>query len=247
MKEQLYTIPVNDAFDKDCECPICAMRKVLETNAVEYTMGPSYMEDDVRMNTDKMGFCREHMNMLLLQKNKLGLALILKTHIDHTNKEIQKLTQKPIKAGSLFKKAAENPVFDYTEKLTHSCFICDRINHTFDRYIHTVLQLWKTDEAFRNKYASSKGFCTEHFGVLVKAAQGSLKGSQLDEFLKVTTKLYLDNMQRLADDLEWFTDKFDYRYKDAPWCNSKDAIPRAVIKTNGILEDEDEKKTQSSI
>ena len=64
MKEQLYTIPVNDAFDKDCECPICAMRKVLETNAVEYTMGPSYMEDDVRMNTDKMGFCREHMNML---------------------------------------------------------------------------------------------------------------------------------------------------------------------------------------
>ena len=32
-------------LDKDCECPICAMRKVLETNAVEYTMGPSYMED----------------------------------------------------------------------------------------------------------------------------------------------------------------------------------------------------------
>ena len=83
--------------------------------------------------------------------------------------------------------------------------------------------------------------------MLVKAAQGSLKGSQLDEFLKVTTKLYLDNMQRLADDLEWFTDKFDYRYKDAPWKNSKDAIPRAVIKTNGILEDEGEKKTQSSI
>ncbi len=239
MKEQLYTIPVNDAFDKNCECSICAMKKVLETNAIEYTMGPSYMEDDVRMNTDKLGFCREHMNMLLQQKNKLGLALILKTHIDHTNKEIAGLVKKPVKTNSFFKKTVENPVLDYTQKLTHSCFICERIDNTFNRYINTVLQLWKTDESFRKKYASSKGFCTEHFGVLVKAAQETLKGSQLDDFMQITTKLYLDNMQRLADDLEWFADKFDYRYKDAPWKNSKDAIPRAVIKTNGILEEDE--------
>lgn len=239
MKEQLYTIPVNDAFDKNCECSICAMKKVLETNAIEYTMGPSYMEDDVRMNTDKLGFCREHMNRLLQQKNKLGLALILKTHIDHTNKEIAGLVKKPVKTNSFFKKAVENPVLDYTQKLTHSCFICERIDNTFNRYINTVLQLWKTDESFRKKYASSKGFCTEHFGVLVKAAQETLKGSQLDDFMQITTKLYLDNMQRLADDLEWFADKFDYRYKDAPWKNSKDAIPRAVIKTNGILEEDE--------
>ena len=202
-------------------------------------MGPSYMEDDVRMNTDKLGFCREHMNRLLQQKNKLGLALILKTHIDHTNKEIAGLVKKPVKTNSFFKKAVENPVLDYTQKLTHSCFICERIDNTFNRYINTVLQLWKTDESFRKKYASSKGFCTEHFGVLVKAAQETLKGSQLDDFMQITTKLYLDNMQRLADDLEWFADKFDYRYKDAPWKNSKDAIPRAVIKTNGILEEDE--------
>ena len=41
MKEKIYTIPVNDAFDKDCECPLCAMYQELENNAVEYTMGPS--------------------------------------------------------------------------------------------------------------------------------------------------------------------------------------------------------------
>ena len=29
MKEKLYTIPVNDAFAKDCECPLCAMYKEL--------------------------------------------------------------------------------------------------------------------------------------------------------------------------------------------------------------------------
>ena len=37
MKEKIYTIPVNDAFDKDCECPLCAMYQELENNAVEYT------------------------------------------------------------------------------------------------------------------------------------------------------------------------------------------------------------------
>ena len=46
MAEQLYTIPVNDAFTTDCECPICEMNRQLERNAIEYTMGPSYMEDD---------------------------------------------------------------------------------------------------------------------------------------------------------------------------------------------------------
>ena len=55
MKEKLYTIPINDAFAMDSECPICAMKTILENNAVEFTMGPSYMEDDIRMETDRTG------------------------------------------------------------------------------------------------------------------------------------------------------------------------------------------------
>ena len=51
MAEQLYTIPVNDAFHADCECPLCQMQKTLEEHAIEYTMGPSYMEDDNRAMT----------------------------------------------------------------------------------------------------------------------------------------------------------------------------------------------------
>ena len=33
MKEKIYTIPVNDAFSSDCECPICSMYKALEDDA----------------------------------------------------------------------------------------------------------------------------------------------------------------------------------------------------------------------
>lgn len=241
MKEKLYTIPVNDAFSQDCECPICVMRKTLEDNAIEYTMGPSYMEDDVRMETDRLGFCRIHMMALSKQKNKLGLALILKTHMDRTIKEIKELSKKPVKTGGLFKKVSENPVADYIDQLNHSCFICERINNTFNRYITTILHLWKHDPAFKETVKKGKGFCTEHFGVLLKEGQKSLNSTEYEEFISIIGKLYLEHMQRVTDDVDWFTDKFDYRYADAPWKNSKDAIPRAIIKTNGIIEDEEKK------
>ncbi len=64
MKEQLYTIPVNDAFAVDCECPVCSMYDSLEHDAIEFTMGPSYMEDDIRMETNKIGFCSHHVKQL---------------------------------------------------------------------------------------------------------------------------------------------------------------------------------------
>lgn len=80
MKEQLYTIPVNDAFEKDCECPLCFMYNNLEEDAVSFTLGPSYMEDDIRLETDKAGFCMHHIKQLYKHQNRLGVALILHTH-----------------------------------------------------------------------------------------------------------------------------------------------------------------------
>ena len=75
MKEQLYTIPVHDIFDKECECPVCAMRQSLEDDAVAFTMGPSYMEDDIRLTTDEVGFCTRHMQVLYdFEKRRKGNA-----------------------------------------------------------------------------------------------------------------------------------------------------------------------------
>ena len=82
MKEKLYTIPVNEAFDAESECPICFIKNKLLKDAIEYTMGTSYMEDFVRMETDKDGFCSLHLPLLYENQNRLGLALMLKTHMD---------------------------------------------------------------------------------------------------------------------------------------------------------------------
>ena len=36
---------------------------------------------------------------------------------------------------------------------------------------------------------------------------------------------------RVKEDVSWFTKKFDYRYKDESWKNSRDAVIRGCEKT----------------
>ena len=123
MKETIYTIPLNDAFHAEDECPFCRLERDAEQHALEFILGKqsSYMEDDIRMETDRMGFCKAHMKMVFDQNNKLGLALVLKTHIDRTNKEIEKRMKMPPKKASFFKKETSNPLTDYIDELNKSC------------------------------------------------------------------------------------------------------------------------------
>ena len=112
MKEKLHTIPVNEAFDIGGECPVCNMRKELETKAIDFTMGPSYMEDDVRGETSRLGFCERHIELLYKNQNRLGLSLILKSHMDRVIKDIEKLTGSSSKlpAPGIFRKQSRIPV-----------------------------------------------------------------------------------------------------------------------------------------
>lgn len=236
MKEKLYSIPVNDAFNEACECPVCAMRKVLEDNAVQYTMGPSYMEDDTRAMTDALGFCQKHVKDVYNMENRLGMSLVLKTHFDKVINDIKKMSVVPIKPKSLFKKETEkSPIVEYVETLNSTCFVCKRIDDVFDRYIDTIFYLWKSDDAFRKKFDSCKGFCTTHYAILIKESPNKLKGDKLTTFVDILNSLYIANMERVRDDLEWFINKNDYKYANEPWNNAKDAIPRALTKSNSIL------------
>ena len=82
MKEQIHTIPVNEAFEAVDECPFCNMERAVEQSAIRYVLGPaaSYMEPDVRGATDKAGFCGAHMKKMYDYGHTLGNALILQTY-----------------------------------------------------------------------------------------------------------------------------------------------------------------------
>ncbi|MBR6402905.1 MAG: hypothetical protein IKS48_05930 [Eubacterium sp.] len=240
MAEQLYTIPVNDAFDSECECPLCLMTRDLEKAAIEFTMGPSYMEDDNREKTDKLGFCPKHIKMMYADKNKLGVALMLNTHMNKTNRELKELADKdsPASKGLFGRKKEKSPVVKYIEELESNCFVCQRIDPIFDRYVHTIFHMWKKDGEFRTKMENCKGFCTYHYGILYDKGAEYLNQTQYAEFLKVLNKVYFDGMERVNSDVSWFIDKHDYRNKEADWKNSKDSIQRAIIKTEHTILDE---------
>ena len=237
MKEQLYSIPVNDAFAADCECPVCQMYHKLETDSVEYTMGTSYMEDDTRALTDAKGFCGKHIKMVYDQDNRLGMAWVMKTHFDKTINDIKKVM--PSGPAKLIKKGiSDSPLIKYIDNLDNSCFVCDRINNFFDQYVDTIFFLWKKDDEFKEKFKSAKGFCTPHYSLLLKKAAAHLKGDDLESFVGIINDMYITNMERVRDDLAWFINKFDYKYQNEPWYNAKDSVIRSLVKANGVILDE---------
>ena len=243
MKEQLYTIPVNDAFAKDCECPICEMFNSIQDSAIDFVMGDSYMQDDVRAETDEVGFCDRHIRMLYKNQNRLGLGLMMLTYMNKSIKDIEKKMDQKISAPSLFKKStsSDSAVGSYCEKIVNSCYVCNKMENLRDSYIKTVFYLYEKDNAFKAKFAGCKGFCTKHYGMLFDEAPKRLNSKDLPEFIKTLNTVYLENFKRVRDDLDWFTLKFDYRNADAPWKNSKDALIRAIQKTESVIVEEKKK------
>ena len=91
MKEQLYTIPLNDAVNAQDECPFCFIHRSIEQDLLDFVLGSgsSYMEADIREQTDKAGFCRYHFQKMFDYGNTLGNAWILKTHYQRMIREMQ--------------------------------------------------------------------------------------------------------------------------------------------------------------
>ena len=239
MKEQIDTIPVNDAFLSEDECPFCWLERKAEQNTIRYVAGPSasYMEPDVRAETDAAGFCTSHMKALYDYGNTLGAALILQTHFAALLKEFDaglEDLQIPQKSG-LFAKKVQNPEETWWQQLErkhHSCFICDRIDYNMGRYFHTFFVMTK-DPEFREKVASSKGFCLQHFANLMDLAQTELPNGQRQWFYDTIPTVTQKNLLRVKEDLDWLIAKYDYRNAGAPWNNARDALPRAMEKVQG--------------
>lgn len=236
MKEKIYTIPINDAFAKDCECAICEFERQEELSRIDYTVGASMMEPDERIFTNERGFCRRHSSMLLKCENKLSLALVLKTHTDSlvsTLEEISKLVQNDSSKGGLFgskKSSAADAAAALALGRAESCAVCERLNETMDKFCENIFYLYDTDDEFRQKFLSSKGFCLNHYALLMTKASKCMNGKKLKDFCIALTQLEESNLRRISDDADWFSKKFDYRYANEDWKNSRDAVPRAAAK-----------------
>ena len=241
MKEKLYTIPLNDAINARDECPLCFVERALEQDLLDFTLGScaSYMESDVREITDREGFCRSHFKKMFDYGNTLGNGWILKTHYIKMRSEFQAISKnyQPGKISltdKLLKKNTDtNPLAGWVHTKEASCYICNRMREIYTCYIDTFFVLFEKDEEFRQKIKNGKGFCFPHFADLCEAADQKLSGQSLTDFYDIILPLMQQNLDRMQEDVDWLVEKFDYRYKDADWKNSKDAIQRGMQKLKG--------------
>ncbi len=225
--EQIYTIPVNEAFDASaadhsCGCPMCALWRKLEENELELILGASMMEPDVRIQTNKEGFCRTHYDMMFVRKNRLGMALTLESHL----KELQDDLKAGL-LGTVIGKAEARPV-KRIKALESSCYVCRRIDFHFQHMAQTVVYLYDTQEEFRKKLAAQPCFCLPHYRLLLERGDARLGKKMMAEFTEVLGNVQKNYLESLTEDISWFCKKFDYRYDAEPWKNSKDSVERAI-------------------
>ena len=71
MKETICTIPINDIFMPKCGCPFCRMESMLEEQYVKFITGDAMMEPNIRIETNKKGFCHRHFSQMFEKGQKL--------------------------------------------------------------------------------------------------------------------------------------------------------------------------------
>ncbi len=248
MRYHIDTIPVWDAMKLDGECLMCALERKTELGEAERYLGASVMEPDVRVKVNDRGFCRKHHAMLFSMSNRLGHALMLESHMieirqkmGRINDKLDKSAKQLVNAGLGDKlngkaKAAAQEILNQAQavnEMADSCLMCESIAENMGRYLHTFFHLYQHDSDFRARFKNSKGLCLPHLGQMLETAARELSAKDLGEFVQTVTKLNRENYDRIQEDISWFIKKFDYRYENESWKNSKDAVERTVNKARG--------------
>lgn len=220
MRESLLTIPINEILEPKCGCPLCRMRDMLEQRTVEYIMGAAMMEPDVRIETNKQGFCKTHFEQMRNCKNRLSLALMLQSHLQAIQKNI-------FNRNSVFdKKTAKQKK---VSEINNDCFVCNKIEWGMSRLMVTFYEMFEKSSDFRDLFSQQEMLCLPHYDMLVSHC-GDMDKKYQKRFIDTCNDLVKKYLDSLEADVSHYCSMYDYRNtgKDADWGNSKDSIERAI-------------------
>jgi len=210
MKETIYTIPINDAFDDPNGCPLCRLHAKLEADALEYVTGAAMMEPDVRIQTNKLGFCLKHFEDMAAMGKRLPLGLILESYL--------------IEQRQTLEKSIGNPAA--------TCFVCDRKDTFMSAYYRNLIYIWQTDPNFRDKFEKAK-LCFPHIGALLDVSILHLKRKQLETFKQVVCAKAYVKLDDLSTKVSKFCKSFDHRFAGQDLGDSKTAIEQSIAWLTG--------------
>lgn len=227
MKEVIYTIPINDAYDEYCGCPVCRLEQKLNSDAVEYVMGAAMMEPDIRIETNRLGFCPRHFSEMMSLQNRLSIGLMLQSYLNELLSEV-------INADT--KHMGKRELTALSDKLTErsdSCFVCDRVDDKLGQYIRNIIYLWESDMQFREKTKKQEFFCPKHLSMLTRTAVALLSKRNYGAFCDDHFTGARRELSSLSEDITKFCNSFNYMFRDVPLGSAKTAIERTISFLNG--------------
>lgn len=220
MRDSILTIPISEILEPKDGCPICRMRDMLEQRTVEYIMGAAMMEPDVRIETNRAGFCHIHFQQMMKQKNRLSLALMLQTHLAAVDEQL-------FSRKKLFE--PKNARKQKLSQINESCFVCEKVDWGMERLMRTFFEMYSQDD-IKKLLSEQEYICLPHYDLLQSLAPVYLQKGELDSFVKLISALTEKYIASLYEDVSHYCNMYDYRNtgKDADWGNSKDSIERAI-------------------
>ena len=228
MREDICSVPVSEVFEISDGCPMCRMRNIIEQRLLDYIRGAAMMEPDVRIMTNKEGFCHRHFRMMASRHSRLPLALIIESHLAEVKKDV-------FGAGAVLKPSSKGKSAR-AQKKAQSCFICSRIEKAMGPLTETIVRLYCQQMEFREMFRKSEELCLEHYSSLAAETERSCDRRYKSEMQKEASYLAQNALQKLENDINHFCSMFDYRNntEDADWKDSKDAIERSIQWLTGL-------------
>ena len=156
----------------------------------------------------------------------LGMGLILESHLA----EVEKKIHGPTLLGN--KAQASISAID---KLNNDCYVCTRIDKNLSAMIATAVYLFESEPNFKPKFMKVPYFCLPHYKRMIEYASKKMSKRNFRDLYDAAHGIQSDYVKSLQGDVSWFCKKFDYRYDEEPWYNSKDSVQRSIKFLSGEL------------
>lgn len=233
VRYQLETIPVWDGIASQSECFVCDLMEQAQKDALDFFLGSSVMNPETRVKVNTVGFCPQHTEMLVQSGRPNSMAVMWESHFAQTRSLLERTLEEMEHPKNVSKTARK--LRETLDSREHGCLICDRMEERLNRYCFTIPYLWGQDTQFRDAFSNSKGFCLPHMVCIMELASDALDPKTARDFSCAMADLQKRNLERIAHDLWYMTERYKSENRDKPWNGCEDAQKRAVHKEIGAI------------
>ena len=209
-------IEMTEKFRTHNGCLLCHMENVIVTHYIDGLLYERVNDGNVRKELAKArGYCPEHAEMLMRTGDALGNAILYADQLKKLQKDLTKVHSNS-DADRIDK------WFDHKQ-----CPVCihkKRYRKNFIEYFVEGLD----SEAFRASLEFGSGLCLKHLSLVLKKIEES-------EDFQYILKLHREKYKNLAEELDEFIRKNDYRYRDEGFGKERNSWLRAIKTFIGFI------------